>query len=130
MFKTDNSENVLQEIADKLVDKFTSSGLMIQQYDKVKLHLTVINTLFRRNDVEDEEGLIQETSQCERQTGRNNMKSNRETLDARQILNSFESRCFIETDITEIHLSQLRAGRRTKENYYLPSAIISLTSCG
>ena len=32
------------------MDRFVEAGLMQRQYDRVKLHLTVINTLFRKDD--------------------------------------------------------------------------------
>lgn len=38
----------LQKLADRLVDLFVSSRLMTRQYDRVKLHMTVINSLMRR----------------------------------------------------------------------------------
>ena len=39
----------LQGLADQLVERFTSSGLMQRDYDRVKLHVTVMNTLFRKD---------------------------------------------------------------------------------
>lgn len=39
----------LQEIADRLVEHFVSAGLMVREWDTVKLHATVINTLFRKD---------------------------------------------------------------------------------
>lgn len=38
-----------QRFADGLVDRFVASGLMRRQYDAVKLHVTLMNTLFRRD---------------------------------------------------------------------------------
>ena len=38
----------LQDVADRIVGRFLSAGLMQQQYDRVKLHITVMNTLFRK----------------------------------------------------------------------------------
>ena len=32
------------------VEKFVSSGLMKKEYDKVKLHATLLNTLFRKDE--------------------------------------------------------------------------------
>jgi hypothetical protein len=37
---------------------------------------------------------------------------------------------FTDVEISEIHLSQRRAGRRSAEGYYLPSTILSITTCG
>ena len=39
----------LQVIAERLVEHFVSAGLMVREWDRVKLHGTVINTLFRRD---------------------------------------------------------------------------------
>lgn len=37
----------LQVIADRLVEHFVSAGLMVREWDRVKLHGTVMNTRFR-----------------------------------------------------------------------------------
>ncbi|XP_067996447.1 activating signal cointegrator 1 complex subunit 1 isoform X4 [Melanerpes formicivorus] len=39
----------LQVIADQLVERFVASGLMLKEWDRVKLHATVMNTLFRKD---------------------------------------------------------------------------------
>lgn len=39
----------LQVIADRLVEHFVSAGLMVREWERVKLHGTVINTLFRKD---------------------------------------------------------------------------------
>lgn len=36
-------------IADRLVEHFVSAGLMVREWDRVKLHGTVMNTLFRKD---------------------------------------------------------------------------------
>ena len=36
-------------VIDRIVDKFTSAGIMTQELDHVKLHVTVMNTLFRKD---------------------------------------------------------------------------------
>merc|ERR1711934_1238501 len=38
----------LQEAANKVVERFVASGLMKQEYDRVKLHCTLINSLLVR----------------------------------------------------------------------------------
>ncbi len=40
-------DDVLQRLAEGLVDRFVASGLMSRQYDRVKVHLTLLNSLFR-----------------------------------------------------------------------------------
>ena len=39
---------MFQEAANKVVERFVASGLMKQEYDRVKLHCTLINSLFRK----------------------------------------------------------------------------------
>jgi len=39
----------LQVMADRLVQHFVSAGLMVREWDKVKLHGTVMNTLLRKD---------------------------------------------------------------------------------
>ncbi|KAJ8305691.1 LOW QUALITY PROTEIN: hypothetical protein KUTeg_016236 [Tegillarca granosa] len=39
----------LQILVDRLVDKFTASGFMQREHDHVKLHITVMNTLMRKD---------------------------------------------------------------------------------
>lgn len=39
----------LQQLADGLVDRFVVSGLMARDYDRVKLHITMLNTLMRKD---------------------------------------------------------------------------------
>ena len=41
----------LQQLADHIVDRFCATGLMNREYDRVKLHVTVMNTLMRKDPV-------------------------------------------------------------------------------
>lgn len=111
-----DKDGKLQTMADKIVTKFVESGLMSRQYDRVKLHATLINTLFRKEsgDVGD----------------KNDQGESRESFDARPVLEKWSNIELGLAVIQEVHLSQRRAGKRTKEGYYLPSCIVSLTSCG
>ena len=97
----------LQKLADGLVSKFADTGLMPRQFDRVKLHVTLINTIFRKGEDYEE-------------------SQKRETLDSRPIFQFFDDFSFGSMNLTEVHLSQRRAGKRSKENYYFPSAIVSL----
>ena len=101
----------LQELADSLTDPFLAAGLMTKQYDRVKLHMTVMNTKFR-NKLEDEFAGYKEGPRIK--------------MDARSVLSEFKDYDFGHVQLETIHLSQRRAGRRTEENYYYPSAIIQL----
>lgn len=121
-----DGENVLQKLADQIVEKFVSSGLMRREYDRVKLHLTVMNSLFRKKEGFNNPNSLEpmENFETKKEVGK------RETIEARDILKAFEFRYFAETQINEIHLSQIKAGRRTEENYYYPSTVVRLSSCG
>ena len=39
----------LQRVADALVAHFVSAGIMSREYERVKLHVTVINSLMRKD---------------------------------------------------------------------------------
>ncbi|KAJ1142893.1 hypothetical protein NDU88_009205 [Pleurodeles waltl] len=68
----------LQLIADLLMERFVSSGLMLREWDRVKLHATIMNTLFRRDPNAEE---MRNTST----PGRPGQRA-RESFDARNVL--------------------------------------------
>ncbi|PNF20325.1 Activating signal cointegrator 1 complex subunit 1 [Cryptotermes secundus] len=49
-----DGSRMLQEVADGVIDHFCSKGLMEKRYERVKLHVTLMNTLFRSDDAESE----------------------------------------------------------------------------
>ena len=98
------------------VDKFVESGLMRREYDRVKLHLTLMNTLFRKEQED-----LGNTD--------NDKGQERESFDCRPVLEGWSNLKLGEVKVEEIHLSQRRAGRRTAEGYYLPSSVVRITSC-
>jgi len=104
----------LQKVVDGIVEKFVDSGLMKREYDRVKLHLTLMNTLFRKDQGD---------------LGDNTMGQGRESFDCRPVLEGWNKLSLGEVKVEEIHLSQRRAGRRTAEGYYLPSAVVNINSC-
>ena len=69
----------LQILADRLVDRFTSLGLMQHQYDHVKLHITVMNSLMRKDLT------AVDRSRSERERGTGSGKE-RQSFDASNIL--------------------------------------------
>ncbi|XP_071319081.1 activating signal cointegrator 1 complex subunit 1 [Trachinotus anak] len=85
----------LQVIADQLVEHFVSKGLMVREWDRVKLHGTVINTLFRKDST------AEDTGGPGRQT-----VSEREAFDARNILKKFGAYRFGEFELNTVQLSQ------------------------
>ncbi|KAK2866552.1 hypothetical protein Q7C36_002608 [Tachysurus vachellii] len=85
----------LQQIADRLVECFIAAGLMVKEWDRVKLHATLMNTLFRNDpSVEDKGG-----------AGRPGMKD-REAFDARNILERFKEFNFGKCQLDSVQLSQ------------------------
>ncbi|KAJ3608190.1 hypothetical protein NHX12_025240 [Muraenolepis orangiensis] len=85
----------LQVMADRLVEHFVSAGLMVREWDKVKLHGTLMNTLFRKDSTAEDSG----------GPGRKNMRD-RESFDARNILKTFGSYRFGEFQLSSVQLSQ------------------------
>lgn len=67
----------LQILCDRLVDKFVSSGLMHRDYDRVKIHVTVMNTMFRK----DPSGAA-----IQAQSGPRGAMKERESFDASNVL--------------------------------------------
>jgi len=86
-------QDSIQKIADSLMETFISSGLSKKQFDRVKLHATVMNSLLRQ----DPSGTTEPTSKSE--------NKNRESFDARNILKYFGDFDFGWYDLEEIHLS-------------------------
>jgi len=84
------NQNHIQLIADELMNKFCAQGLTKRQYDSVKLHATVMNTLKRQDN------------NCDtNSTG----KAERESFDASNILAEFGDYDFGVYDLAEIQLS-------------------------
>uniref|UniRef100_A0A8D0C6K8 Activating signal cointegrator 1 complex subunit 1 n=1 Tax=Salvator merianae TaxID=96440 RepID=A0A8D0C6K8_SALMN len=86
----------LQLIADKLNAKFVTSGLMMKEWDKVKLHATVMNTVFRKDPSAEE--------QNNRTVGK--PFKERESFDGRKILKLFENFYFGEIQLNSVCLCQ------------------------
>ncbi|XP_069720030.1 activating signal cointegrator 1 complex subunit 1 isoform X2 [Phaenicophaeus curvirostris] len=72
----------LQVIADRLVERFVASGLMLKEWNRVKLHATVMNTLFRKDP-----GAEERNSTV---TGKSSFKE-RESFNGRNILKCLAS---------------------------------------
>ncbi|XP_077595013.1 activating signal cointegrator 1 complex subunit 1 isoform X1 [Stigmatopora nigra] len=93
---TKDGSDKLQVIADRLVDYFVVAEQMTKQWDRVKLHGTVINTLFRKGaTVEEASGGFGRQTTPER-----------EAFDARNILKSFGAYHFGELELNTVELSQ------------------------
>lgn len=95
-----NKREKLQEIADKIAEYYYRSGLARRQYDRVKLHVTLMNTRFRNADEKPE------------------------NFDGRQILEQFGDYRFGAVVFDNIQLSvRFTTG---DDQYYEPAMIIKL----
>uniref|UniRef100_A0A8D2N3Y6 Activating signal cointegrator 1 complex subunit 1 n=2 Tax=Zonotrichia albicollis TaxID=44394 RepID=A0A8D2N3Y6_ZONAL len=86
----------LQMLADQLVERFVASGLMLKEWDRVKLHATVMNTLFRKDPTEERSNTM---------PGKSSFKE-RESFNGQNILKLFENFHFGEVQLDSVHLSQ------------------------
>lgn len=85
----------LQQIADRLVECFVSAGLMERERDRVKLHATVMNTLFRKDPSAEDKG----------SSGRPNIKD-REAFNAKNVLQMFGRFDFGAFELNAVQISQ------------------------
>ncbi|XP_067224976.1 activating signal cointegrator 1 complex subunit 1 isoform X2 [Chanodichthys erythropterus] len=85
----------LQQIADRLVECFASVGLMERERDRVKIHGTIMNTLFRKDPSAEDKGA----------SGRPNNKD-REAFNARNILQMFGEFYFGAFELNSVQISQ------------------------
>ncbi|KAM9831188.1 activating signal cointegrator 1 complex subunit 1 [Neosynchiropus ocellatus] len=103
----------LQAIADRLVEHFVSLGQMVREWDRVKLHGTVMNTLFRKDSTVEDSG------------GSGRQMSGREAFDARNILKAFGDYHFGEFELNSVRLSQRHSTDCT--GYYSSAGSIDLS---
>ncbi|XP_054687232.1 activating signal cointegrator 1 complex subunit 1 isoform X2 [Grus americana] len=106
----------LQVIADQLVERFVASGLMLKEWDRVKLHATVMNTLFRKDPSAEE--------QNNAMTGKSSFKE-RESFNGRNILKLFENFYFGEVQLDSVRLSQRFSSDAT--GYYATSGQLTFS---
>lgn len=112
-----DGSNRLQNLADALVDKFVSKGLMKREYDRVKLHATVMNTKQRDNPDE----------QAPAKKSRSDVPprfKKRISFDAKKIITLFEDFSFGEYHLDTIHLS--KRGSFDAEGHYECAASVPL----
>eukprot|EP00795_Rhopilema_esculentum_P016623 gene16623-8053_t len=103
--KLDDGTDRLQRLADFIVDRFSSAGLMRKEYDKVKLHATVINTNF---------------ISAEKET--NDIKTDgSQSKTRRKICDNFN---FGMVDVTSLHLS--KRGQYGPDGFYHSEAQIEI----
>ena len=96
----------LQVLADRLSESFIEEGLSEKQYDRVKLHCTLMNTLFRRSD----DG---------------QRKQERTSFDASRILTKYQDFEFGNLTLDAIHLS--KRGSFSDSGYYFSTDRIKIS---
>ncbi|XP_060065477.1 activating signal cointegrator 1 complex subunit 1-like [Ylistrum balloti] len=105
----------LQILVDRIVEKFSLSGFMQESYGSVKLHITIMNTLMRR----DPSGATVPRHQDRKSRSndqRGSQHKERESFNALSVLKKFGEFDFGEYHIRTIHLSQ-KLGV-AKDGYY------------
>jgi len=70
----------LQTFADRLVDRFVASGIMLREHDHVKLHITVMNSLMRKDPSND--AIVSESNRASAKGG----TKDRESFDASRLM--------------------------------------------
>lgn len=105
----------LQILADRLVDRFSTTGLMQQEYSRVKLHLTVMNTLMRRDPT---------SIPGERPPEGKRGYKERESFDAMNVMKNFGLYDFGNYTVNSLHLSQRHGAG--KDGYYVCAGSVSL----
>lgn len=97
-----------QKMADQIVDTLSKKGLIRKQYENVKLHVTLMNSLFRKKM----------SGEALREYSR------REPFDASYILEKYRNFHFGETNLDLVHLSiRFTTG---KNGFYDPLLTIPL----
>lgn len=94
-----DGSNRLQELVDRMLERFQALGLIVKDWTSVKLHATVMNTLLRKDPSAE---------------GRYNLYTpdgkyifkERESFDGRNILKTFENFYFGSLKLNSIHISQ------------------------
>lgn len=101
--------NRLQAFLDRLNDELLNTGLMKQKFERLKLHVTVMNSLLRK----DETGILEA-----QKTARGRVKNQeRESFDAKKIIRLFGQFDFGQIELNELHLSIMHAPDR-QTGYY------------
>ncbi len=90
--------DLIQMISDHVVEQFEKSGLMKKQFEKVKLHATVMNSLCRVDANDSSENEFNQQKQA-------GERSPRESFDARNVLKLFGDYDFGEYIINQLDIS-------------------------
>jgi activating signal cointegrator complex subunit 1 len=100
-------------LADRLVDKFVSANLMQRQYERVKLHITVMNTLFRKDA----------SGAAEPQWNPRGLAKDRESFYAKSLLQVCGLLCFLLLTVFNIYASM------GKSKYFCTNFLVQGSQC-
>lgn len=101
--------NRLQNFLDRLNEELSKTGLTKQKFERLKLHVTLMNSLLRKDDT----GILEA-----QKTARGRVKNpERESFDAKKILRLFGQYDFGEVELDELQLNIMHAPDR-KTGYY------------
>ncbi|CAF2363824.1 unnamed protein product [Rotaria sp. Silwood2] len=101
--------NRLQNFLDRLNEELLNTGLMKQKFERIKLHVTLMNSLLRKDDT----GILEA-----QKTARGKVKNQeRESFDAKNILRLFGQYDFGQIELNELHLSIMHEPDR-QTGYY------------
>jgi activating signal cointegrator complex subunit 1 len=104
-----SNSNRLQTFLDRLNEELSSTGLMKQKFERIKLHVTLMNSLLRKDDT----GILEA-----QKTTRGRVKNQeRESFDAKKILRLFGQFDFGQIELNELHLSIMHQPDR-QTGYY------------
>ncbi|KAG5671686.1 hypothetical protein PVAND_001871 [Polypedilum vanderplanki] len=110
----------LQEISNAINDYFASRGYTQSKSDHVKMHVTLINSLFRDND----DAIMKDESHSRDKDRNNQQQHQRITFDASMILKKYKDYYFGEAIIKEINLSQRFS--KSSNGYYESTGILRI----
>jgi len=103
------NSNRLQNFLDRLNEELLNTGLMKQKFERIKLHVTLMNSLLRKDDT----GILEA-----QKTSRGRVKNQeRESFDAKKILRLFSQFDFGQIELNELHLSIMHQPDR-QTGYY------------
>ena len=101
--------NRLQNFLDRLNEELLNTGLMKQKFERIKLHVTLMNSLLRKDDT----GILEA-----QKTSRGRVKNQeRESFDAKKIIRLFGQFDFGQIELNELHLSIMHQPDR-QTGYY------------
>ncbi|KAF2884275.1 hypothetical protein ILUMI_21896 [Ignelater luminosus] len=109
----ESGEDILQKLVNGISDYFYERGLVRQYQDNVKLHVTLINTKYRKSSAE--------TSPVKK---RSKWQMKKQTFDARSIMEKYKDYYFGESVFDSVHLSYISS--KGEDGFYKPLSIIKV----